>query len=67
VPGVCAMSTLALRRLGITAATPGRIGNIWIEKDPSGGPTGRLHGSVTNYYCDSDFWNNPRFAGNDAR
>jgi len=58
VPGVCAMNTLALRRLGITAATPDRIGNIWIEKDPSGEPTGRLHGSVTNYYCDSDFWNN---------
>jgi len=57
VPGVCAMNTLALRRLGITAATPDRIGNIWIEKGPSGEPTGRLHGSVTNYYCDSDFWN----------
>jgi MarR family transcriptional regulator, organic hydroperoxide resistance regulator len=36
VPGVCAMNTLALRRLGITAATPDRIGSIWIEKDPSG-------------------------------
>src|SRR6266851_2432873 len=58
VPSVCSMNTLALRRLGITAATPDRIGNIWIEKDPSGEPTGRLHGSVTNYYCDSDFWNN---------
>lgn len=57
VPNVCAMNTLALRRLGITAATPDRVDNVWIEKDASGEPTGRVHGSVTNYYSDSAFWN----------
>jgi predicted amidohydrolase YtcJ len=57
VPNVCAMNTFALRELGITRASPDRIENVWIEKDASGEPTGRLHGSVTNYYSDSDFWN----------
>jgi len=57
VPNVCAMNTLALRRLGITNATPDRVDNVWIAKDTSGEPTGLLRGSVTNYYCDSDFWN----------
>jgi predicted amidohydrolase YtcJ len=54
-PNVCALNSLALQRLGITSATPDRIDNVWVEKDPSGEPTGRLHGSVTNYYCDSPF------------
>jgi predicted amidohydrolase YtcJ len=57
VPNVCAMNTLALRRVGITSASPDRADNVWIEKDASGEPTGRFHGSVTNYYCDSEFWN----------
>jgi predicted amidohydrolase YtcJ len=42
VPGVCAMSTLAPRRLGITAATPDRIlcgnngsGTGWLAASPS--------------------------------
>jgi predicted amidohydrolase YtcJ len=54
-PNVCALNSLALQRLGVTSATPDRIDNVWVEKDPSGEPTGRLHGSVTNYYCDSPF------------
>ena len=57
VPNVCAMNTLALHRLGISSSTPDRIDNVWIEKDSSGQPTGRLRGSVTNYYCDSPFMN----------
>ncbi len=55
VPNVCAMNTLALERLGISSATPERVGTVWIEKDAAGEPTGRLRGSVTNYYCDSPF------------
>jgi hypothetical protein len=51
------MNTLALDRLGISSATPDRVDNVWIEKDAAGEPTGRLHGSVTNYYCDSPFMN----------
>jgi predicted amidohydrolase YtcJ len=57
VPNVCAMNTLALHRLGITSATPDRVDNVWIEKDAAGHPTGRLRGSVTNYYCESPFMN----------
>ena len=56
-PNVCALNTLALRLLGIDAATPDRVENVWIEKDPAGEPTGRLSGSVTNYYNDSPFMN----------
>jgi hypothetical protein len=57
VPNVCAMNTRALRQLGITRATPDRVDNVWIEHDTAGEPTGRLRGSVTNYYCDSPFMN----------
>jgi hypothetical protein len=57
VPNVCVMNTVALKRLGISSATPDRVDNVWIEKDAAGEPTGRLHGSVTNYYCDSPFMN----------
>jgi predicted amidohydrolase YtcJ len=56
-PNVCALNTLALRRLGIGDTTPDRVDNVWIEKDAAGEPTGRLYGSVTNYYSDSDFMN----------
>ncbi|GAA4600623.1 amidohydrolase [Actinoallomurus liliacearum] len=57
VPNVCAMNSLALDQLGISPSTPDRVGDVWIEKDPDGRPTGRLHGSVTNYYCDDPFMN----------
>lgn len=57
VPNVCSMNTAALQRLGISRATPSRVDDVWIEKDAAGEPTGRLHGSVTNYYCDSPFMN----------
>jgi len=50
IPNVCALNTAALRRLGITKASPERIGHVWIEKDAGGEPTGILRGSVTNYY-----------------
>lgn len=56
-PNVCAMNSLALSRLDISRDDPDRVQNVWIEKDAAGEPTGRLHGSVTNYYCDSPFMN----------
>ncbi len=57
VPNVCALNSLALRQLGICGATPDRVDDVWVEKDAAGEPTGLLHGSVTNYYCDSPFMN----------
>ena len=57
VPNVCALNSLALRQLGISDATPDQVDDVWIEKDAAGQPTGLLHGSVTNYYCDSPFMN----------
>lgn len=56
IPNVIAFNSMALRRLGIDRQTPDRIGNVWIEKQ-SGEPTGRLRGSVTNYYSYDEFAN----------
>ena len=49
-PNCMAFNTLGLAAVGITRDTPDRVGNVWIEKDAHGEPTGRLTGSVTNYY-----------------
>ncbi len=54
-PGIMAFNSMALKLLNITAKTPDRVHNVWIEKDSSGEPTGLLHGSVTNYYSDDPF------------
>jgi predicted amidohydrolase YtcJ len=56
-PNVCAMNTGALHRLGINQETPDEVDNVRVEKDAAGEPTGRLSGSVTNYYTDSPFMN----------
>lgn len=48
-PNVIAFNSMALAKLGISRKTPDRISNVWIEKQ-DGEPTGRLLGSVTNYY-----------------
>lgn len=56
-PNVCAFNSAALRELGIDASTPDRVSNVWIEKDGEGQPSGRLHGSVNNYYSDDPFMN----------
>jgi predicted amidohydrolase YtcJ len=54
-PNVCAMNSAALAALGITRDTPDRVSNVWIEKDPTGEPTGILRGSVNNYYTNDSF------------
>jgi predicted amidohydrolase YtcJ len=57
VPNVIAFNSLALDELGIGRETPDRVSNVWIEKDAGGLPTGRLRGSVTNYYSNDDYAN----------
>jgi predicted amidohydrolase YtcJ len=57
LPNTIAFNSLALERLGLTRDTPDRVGNVSIEKNASGEPTGRLHGSVTNYYNNEPFAN----------
>lgn len=57
LPNAIAFNSLALERLGIGRETPERVGNVWIEKDAGGVPTGRMRGSVTNYYNNDDFAN----------
>lgn len=56
-PNVCAFNSAALAALGIDRSTPDRVANVWIEKDARGEPTGRLHGSVNNYYTEDPFMN----------
>ncbi len=54
-PSCMSFNSLALRELGITRESPDRTGNVWIEKDADGKPTGRVTGSVSNYYCYDDY------------
>ena len=54
-PNVIAFNTAALGRLGINASTAANIGEVWVEKDAAGNPTGVLTGSVTNYYSNDGF------------
>jgi len=56
-PNVTAFNTRALEILGISAETPDRVGNVWIEKDENGFPTGRLSGTVIHYYSNEPFMN----------
>jgi predicted amidohydrolase YtcJ len=55
-PNVTAFNSLGLERIGIGPEVPDRVGNVWIEKDGDGRPTGILRGSVNNYYNNEPFW-----------
>jgi predicted amidohydrolase YtcJ len=57
IPNVCAFNSAGLSALGLGRDTPGRVDNVWIEKDATGAPTGRLTGSVNNYYTNDSFMN----------
>lgn len=54
-PNTLVFNTAGLRRLGIDSASPDRIGGVEIEKEPGGEPSGRLHGSVNNYYSNDPY------------
>ncbi len=56
IPNACALNTLALKQMAFSRETPERVSNVWIDKDPSGEPTGILRGSVTNYYTGDAWW-----------
>lgn len=60
LPNVVAMNSAALAKVGISASTPDRVNNVWIEKDAAGEPTGILRGSVTSYYNQDPFFNSLR-------
>jgi predicted amidohydrolase YtcJ len=55
VPNTMALNSAALRALGIDRNTPDQVGKVSVEKDSNGEPTGRLHGSINNYYSYDDF------------
>jgi predicted amidohydrolase YtcJ len=54
-PNAIAFNSRALEQLGIDRSTPDQVGEVWIEKDNAGNPTGILTGSVTNYYSNDAF------------
>jgi len=55
-PNICVFNTAGLAMLGLLdRSTPDRISNVWIEKDASGDPTGRLSGPVNTYYTGDPF------------
>jgi len=54
-PNAMACNSMALDRLDITRATPDDVGRVHVEKGLTGHPTGRLLGSVNNYYSGEPF------------
>jgi predicted amidohydrolase YtcJ len=54
-PNVVALNSAGLELLGIGMDSPDRIENVRVEKR-NGEPTGRLHGSVNNYYSGDPYW-----------
>ncbi len=55
-PNVCAMSSMALAKLGLTRELPDFVDEVFVEKDAHGEPTGIFSGYVNNYYNSSRFW-----------
>jgi predicted amidohydrolase YtcJ len=55
-PNICVLNTLGLEQLGLLPDPPERFGTVEVERDAAGQPTGRLHGSVTNYYSGDEEW-----------
>jgi predicted amidohydrolase YtcJ len=55
-PNVVAANSAALAALGISADSPDRVANVWIDKDAAGNPTGILRGSVNAYYNQDPFF-----------
>ena len=54
-PNVSALNHAGMERAGITKPSPSQIGGVTIEKDSSGGATGRLFGPVGVYYSGEPF------------
>ena len=55
-PNACAFNSAGLKKIGLTSYIPDLVGHVEIEKDDTGGLTGRLRGAVNNYYTFDPFW-----------
>jgi predicted amidohydrolase YtcJ len=55
-PNTCVLNTQGLERFGLLPDPPERFGTVTVERDAAGQPTGRLHGSVNNYYSGDPEW-----------
>lgn len=67
IPNTASFNSMGLQRVSIDRDTPDRAGNVWIDKDAAGEPTGLIRGSVNCYYAEDAFndqiWRNvPCFA-----
>jgi predicted amidohydrolase YtcJ len=55
IPNTVAFNSMALERLGLTRELPDQVGDVTIEKDQNGEPTGRLHGAVNDHFGGDEF------------
>ena len=55
IPNTASFNSMGLQRVGIDRDTPDRAGNVWIDKDGAGEPTGLIRGSVNCYYAEDAF------------
>jgi predicted amidohydrolase YtcJ len=56
VPNTVSVNTLALEVLGINSSSPEQMGKVWINREPSGHPSGIFTGNVNAYYNFDSFW-----------
>ncbi|EAT87210.2 hypothetical protein SNOG_04819 [Parastagonospora nodorum SN15] len=56
VPNTVSVNTLALEMLGINSSSPEQMGKVWINREPSGHPSGIFTGNVNAYYNFDSFW-----------
>ena len=55
IPNTAAFNSMGLERVGLSSTTQDRVGNVWIDKDRTGEPTGLIRGSVNCYYAEDAF------------
>ncbi|QIM16284.1 amidohydrolase family protein [Leucobacter insecticola] len=55
-PNTTVFNTRGLNAIQVSRNTPDRIGNVYLEKDRLGEPTGRFSGAVNNYYNNEPWW-----------
>jgi predicted amidohydrolase YtcJ len=56
VPNIVAFNTVALEVLGVNNSSPAQVEKVWINREPSGHPSGIFTGSVNAYYNFDPYW-----------
>jgi predicted amidohydrolase YtcJ len=55
-PNICAFNSAGLQAVGLSSFIPGKVCDVFIEKDDAGELTGILRGAVNNYYGFDPYW-----------